>query len=548
MKTIKLLIPSILIIALTILGIQSCKKKDKEIDVKASGFVQKGPFVSGSQITIQELDNTLTPTGDVYQTTINDDFGSFSLNSTINSHYIEVIANGYYFNEVSGTLSSGPLTLRALADPDDTAKININILTTLAKSRIEYLMNELGLPFVAARTHAEMEILAIFNINIPNLTSFSEMNIAEPGVSNAILLAISATLQADNTVAKLSELISKIALDIKDDGDIDNQSTVEQILNNGKLLNVVQIRNNIESRYSSLGLSVTIPPFEDYIDSDGDSIINLLDTDQYVLRQSNQNTPWGNRHGKILTFNNKLWMIGYSSSTSSPGDTKIWSSSDGLNWQAEADGPWAPRTQHAGLVYDNKMWLIAGDQEEDVWNTSDGVNWNQISTTTPWNDSHFLHNTCQVFNNKMFVFGGYYHYIVYSSTDGINWNIENNSEPWGLRAIASTFVFNNKIWLCGGEDPTVGNKNDIWNSDDGVTWLNITTSNPFNPTYQHYCEIFDNKVWLISWGGIWKSNDGINYELFSNFEIEPYSTLTCEFNNKLWIYNGNEIYYIEKYN
>lgn len=31
------------------------------------GFAQKGPFIQGSQIRLQLLDNTLTPTGKVYE-------------------------------------------------------------------------------------------------------------------------------------------------------------------------------------------------------------------------------------------------------------------------------------------------------------------------------------------------------------------------------------------------------------------------------------------------------------------------------------------------
>ncbi len=66
----------------------------------AIGFVQKGPFISGSSITIQELDNKLDPTGISYQTETIDDFGSFSIGSKIKTKYVEIIATGYYFNEV----------------------------------------------------------------------------------------------------------------------------------------------------------------------------------------------------------------------------------------------------------------------------------------------------------------------------------------------------------------------------------------------------------------------------------------------------------------
>lgn len=117
----------------------SCEKEDNldftPIVVGMNGVVQKGPFVSGSSISIQELDNKFVPNGTTYFTTTNDDFGSFSLNSKINTKYIEVIAQGFYFNEVSGELSSANLILRSLVEIEKELISNVNILTTL--SRIE---------------------------------------------------------------------------------------------------------------------------------------------------------------------------------------------------------------------------------------------------------------------------------------------------------------------------------------------------------------------------------------------------------------------------
>ena len=78
--------------------------------------MQKGQFIQGSVVTIQELNERLQPTGKSYQTQILDDMGSFELTSDIDSRYVEIIAEGFYFNEVTGNLSDAPLTLRSLSD------------------------------------------------------------------------------------------------------------------------------------------------------------------------------------------------------------------------------------------------------------------------------------------------------------------------------------------------------------------------------------------------------------------------------------------------
>ncbi len=44
-----------------------------------TGYIQKGPFVSGTAITIQELDDRLQLTGTNYQVTTDSDFGDYRL-------------------------------------------------------------------------------------------------------------------------------------------------------------------------------------------------------------------------------------------------------------------------------------------------------------------------------------------------------------------------------------------------------------------------------------------------------------------------------------
>ena len=77
-----------------------------------SGYVQKGPFINGSSVTISELDENLDQTGKTYFTTISDNSGSFEKkNIQLISNYVMLKADGYYFNEISGKTSTGQVTL-----------------------------------------------------------------------------------------------------------------------------------------------------------------------------------------------------------------------------------------------------------------------------------------------------------------------------------------------------------------------------------------------------------------------------------------------------
>lgn len=275
----------VILIALAMLG---CKEssdsatpatdapvEEKPATYSVSGYIQKGPFVSGSSITIQELDTSLEPTGASYQTTTSDDIGSFSLGSSINSEYIEIIATGYYYNEVSGEISPSTLTLRSISKLSDATSCNVNLLTTLEKERLKSLVLG-GETFEAARTQAETEILNVFKIS--GITgTFDSMDITELGEQNKALMAVTAILQTGNTVGELSELISQINYDIKSDGTLDDSALIAEILVNSQNVDAAQVKANLQARYGALGVTVTVGTFEDYVDLDGDGILEKDD-------------------------------------------------------------------------------------------------------------------------------------------------------------------------------------------------------------------------------------------------------------------------------
>ena len=230
--------------------------------VTVSGKVQKGPYVQGTEITVRELDSSMTPTGNTFTGTIDDNTGSFSIKGTLTNKIVELSGDGYYFNEVSGTLSSAKLTLSALSDITDNSSVNVNLMTHLEKKRVEYLMDYSKMTFAAAKTQAQTEILKIFNIENVTLGNSETLDISKSGDGNAVLLAISAILQSDKTEAELTELLSTINTDIRTDGTLDGTSSVETLTSAGKYLRRTgkwdEIKTNIISRYNSFGITVNI--------------------------------------------------------------------------------------------------------------------------------------------------------------------------------------------------------------------------------------------------------------------------------------------------
>lgn len=244
----------------------SCSEKEETFrNYSLSGLVQKGPFINGTQVVIIELDNQLTQTGKSYQTEIKNDLGKFEIEDiSLSSNYVELIADGFYFNEITGVLSSSRLLLRALSDISDRSSININILTHLEPDRIKYLIND-GLNFIEAKQKAHNELLEYFNASIDDIYNFEDLDISSESSENGFLIAISAIFQYNNTVADLSKLIADFKNDFENDGVINDQEITDELVHNATRIDTLHLRSNLNSRYQELGQDIIFPRFEGHI-------------------------------------------------------------------------------------------------------------------------------------------------------------------------------------------------------------------------------------------------------------------------------------------
>ena len=262
MKTIWLLsiIPIILITS-------SCEKENQgnlSID-KVIGYVQKGPYLNGTAITISELSDELIPSGKTFSTQILDNKGTFEIkNIELSSEFVELKADGFYFNEINNENSIAQLTLFALSDLTDRTTLNVNVLSSLEKGRVEYLISG-GSTFSEAKKQAQEEILKIFEIEKTDINESELLDISKDGDDNEILLAISVILHGYRTVAELAELIANISTDIREDGELNSSVLGTDLINHARLLNMPKIRENLEYRYEELGVTATIPDFEKYV-------------------------------------------------------------------------------------------------------------------------------------------------------------------------------------------------------------------------------------------------------------------------------------------
>ena len=193
-----------------------------EGEVQLGGVSQKGPFVSGTDVTAYELENgkSLKQTGKTFGGKIENKDGSFNIRTVkLRSTYTYLVADGFYRNEVTGKNSAATIKLRALTNLDGRRTANINLVTHLEYDRVQRLVTKENMSVPAAKRAAEREIFTAFGIDGDGFKGYAEdFNILKEGEGNGELLAISAMLQGDRNESELTALLAALSVDLGDNG------------------------------------------------------------------------------------------------------------------------------------------------------------------------------------------------------------------------------------------------------------------------------------------------------------------------------------------
>ena len=338
-------------------------------DKTVSGVSQKGPFVNGSSVTVQELDGeSLAQTGASYEGKIKNDMGEFSVKVTkLASQYALLKANGFYRNEVTGEKSTSQVTLYALTDLSDRDEVNVNLLTHLEYERSLYLASE-GLSVGKAKKQAESEVLASFGIE-GDFASAEDLSIFGTDEGAAALLAVSVLMQGNLSEADFSERLANYAADIEQDGKWDDFITATVIADwasNWSLTGALAaIRNNI----AGWGLSADVPAFEKYVNRYWWQVYSLgfCDKDREGEVKAAENALSGN-NGVHFICSNSAWKI----AADIEKDTATWG-------HGKFDGEIRKGQVDSALYYiyssEDEAWRKASTLEIDTYDYENNKDW-----------------------------------------------------------------------------------------------------------------------------------------------------------------------------
>ena len=368
------------------------------VDKMISGVSQKGPFVNGSSVTVQELDGeTMSQTGLGFEGKIKNDLGEFSVKvNKLESQYALLKANGFYRNEVTGGKSKSQITLYALTDLSNRDEVNVNLLTHLAYERSLYLATTDTLSVAKAKKQAEVEVLKSFGIE-GNFASAEDLNIFGADDQSAALLAVSILMQSDLSEGDFSERLADYAADIESDGIWNDTKTATEIADwansQGLGSGLVKIRDNI----TKWEISADVPSFEKYVNNFWwqNYGLGICDAKREGEVLKNQNTASVNADVYYICKSN-LWQV----ASDIEKDTYKWLDPAVKHTEKDGDVRYGDVVKTNCYVFEDKTWRsgnandcsldlrgctnlrqdTVGKGSDKVWYICDARSWRDATT------------------------------------------------------------------------------------------------------------------------------------------------------------------------
>jgi hypothetical protein len=237
-----------------------------------SGRAEKGPFKSGSTVTMLPLDLSLNALGSAQTTMTFDDCGNYAFRNTLFKYpYVSLSATGLFFNEYDDYKTRDTqLTLQGYADLQRGSKVNVNVVTHLISERVVNLVIG-GIDFDVALSQAQGELLSALGLQRLNDKDFTQVSITDGDDYAAALLAISMPLLYDRKGPDLISWMTRLRYDFADDGKFTEQNKAQY----NKDRNHLSLSYNVEkliNKYQEYGVGVSIKDLRYFYDWDADGL------------------------------------------------------------------------------------------------------------------------------------------------------------------------------------------------------------------------------------------------------------------------------------
>lgn len=312
---------TLLVTALTVpLALTGCggssdgHNNDSGQQYQFGGAVQKGPLQPGSVVTINELNQDLQPTGRSYTTQIEDYEGNYSVKERFSTPYAELVAHGYYFNELTNHVDE-QMSMSAFVDMNATTQVNFNVATAAMKQSVMSQV-QAGTEFNEAVDKATSDLMRLYSYDPKQWSghiNFYNTNLSNSGDTSTLLLVISTStlkMATDNKLT-LEEQIDEIGQVLLEPKSVQFEEMKQTLTKYSLALYKTDAYENTQEYFVDNGLEFDIPHIDYFIDIDGDG--NLPDKKLPVFPYSgcaivdvtNMNTLTIPMNAKAIDYQNR---------------------------------------------------------------------------------------------------------------------------------------------------------------------------------------------------------------------------------------------------
>ncbi len=211
-----------------------------------------------------------------------------------------------------------------------------------------------------------------------------------------------------------------------------------------------------------------------------------------------------NQGGSLVEFNGKLISFGgneYDDFSTSTNQIRV--SDNGTDWQLVEEGDsLTSRSLHTALVHNNKLWVIAGGNDNllnDVWSTENGLDWVQVTADAGFpprmghaSVSHqeymyITHGSSRLVRD-LFYGPSDTRQDVWKSKNGIDWEQVTPQTPigtfgsqllsykgqlWLLDGTLSSYAWSQRVWI-SGDSTSISSLNDLLNFSEVPVYRNLS--------------------------------------------------------------------------
>ncbi len=232
-----------------------------------SGVVEPGPYEVGADVVLTELTDSLEELNTKYITRVRDSLGRYETRvDSLVTNKLLAETRGKYLNLFSGEMSDRDVFLECIARVRDEPGINVNILTHLERPRVEYLVQDGGLPFDMAKAQAQKEVLNIFGFDVDDMPPSEKISILDDTEAGAVLLALTGIFTAGRDAFTLQYYIDRFAGETRRAGMLSDEALLRELVTPQLKYEGYKVLEVLTAFYSRHDDDIRMPDYMHYIE------------------------------------------------------------------------------------------------------------------------------------------------------------------------------------------------------------------------------------------------------------------------------------------